>query len=114
MMETRYNISIPGELVGNYFGKLVNMFYKILPMKENAEPSLPTYLNSLMFELVGAHSLMVSIKNDSQFLTLLSILENLIIDPDCDVSIVKREVFRGISICNKLKDRYGFYKVTSL
>ena len=39
-------------------------------------------------------------------MTLISILQYLIDTPDCPVQDVKREVFRAISICNKLKSRY--------
>lgn len=110
-MKTRYDINIPDDLVGNYFNNLINLFYKILPMRENGETTLQTYMESLAFELVGAKELVETIRCDAQFLSLLSILESLISQPDCEVPVVKREVFRAISICNKIIDRYGFRRV---
>lgn len=104
-------ISIHAELVGNYFSNLINMFYKILPMRENGEETLPVYLESLAFELAGAKSLIEAVRYDAQFLSLLAILQNLIDNPDTDVAVVKREVFRAISVCNKLKTRHGFRKL---
>ena len=41
------------------------------------------------------------------FLTLLSILQYLINYPKCLVKVVKREVFRAISICKKIGARYA-------
>jgi hypothetical protein len=38
---------INSELLSNYFASLVNAFFKILPMRENGEVSLPTYMHSL-------------------------------------------------------------------
>lgn len=107
-METRCNVTIPTGLVNNYCQNLINMFYKILPMKENGEDTLNTYMDSLLFELVGAKSVMVALRNDALFLSLISILQSMIDQPDCEVQVIKREVFRAISICNKLKDRYGY------
>lgn len=107
-MNTKYDIRLPKDLVNNYCQNLVNMFYKILPMKENKEDTLQVYMESLMFELVGARSVMYALRNDSLFLSLISILQSMIDQPDCEVEVVKREVFHAISICNKLKDRYGY------
>ena len=108
-METRYDdILLPKGLVNNYCQNLINMFYKILPMKEHGEDTLNTYMDSLMFELVGAKGVMVALRNDALFLSLIAILQSMIDQPDCEVPVVKREVFRAISICNKLKDRYGY------
>ena len=107
-MKTAYDVTLPKDLVSNYCKNLVNMFYKILPMKENKEETIQTYMESLMFELVGAKGVMVALRNDALFLSLISILQNMIDQPDCEVAVIKREVFRAISICNKLSDRYGY------
>lgn len=105
---TRYDICLPKGLVNNYCQNLINMFYKILPMKENGEETLGVYMEGLMFELVGAKSVMVALRHDALYLSLLSILQGMIDQPECEVAVVKREVFSAISICNKLKDRYGY------
>lgn len=107
-MKTAYDVTLPKDLVSNYCKNLVNMFYKILPMKENKEETIQTYMESLMFELVGAKGVMVALRNDALFLSLISILQSMIDQPDCEVTVIKREVFRAISICNKLSDRYGY------
>ena len=93
-------------LVGNYFHHLVNGFFKILPMREKEEPSLSVYMESLQAELFGCGSLIDELDNDPLFLTLLSILQYLIDNKECAVSVVKREVFKAISVCGKLENKY--------
>ncbi len=94
-------------VLDNYFRSLVNLFFKILPLKESGERSLETYMRSFQAELLGCGALVEAIHGDPMFLSLVAILQYLIDTPDCEVSFVRREVFRAISICNKLKERYA-------
>lgn len=98
---------ITSDLLRNYFRNLVNQFFKILPMRENEEESLYIYMKSLQSELLGCKELLPDIRENSLYLTLLAILQYLIDNHDCTVTEVKREVFRAISICNKLKSIYA-------
>ena len=94
------------DLIRNYFKSLVNKFFKILPMRENGEPSLCVYMQSLQVELLGCQCFIEKMRTDASYLTLLSILQYLIDNPECTVREVRREVFNCISICNKLKSKY--------
>ncbi|MBQ7999758.1 MAG: hypothetical protein IJ298_00895 [Ruminococcus sp.] len=107
MVETTAGMPIEAEVLHNYFRNLVNHFFKILPIREQNEESLTTYMQSLQAELLGCKGLVSAIQNDASYLTLLSILQYLIDNPECTVREVKREVFRAISICNKLKAQYA-------
>ena len=107
MVETTAGMPIDAEVLYNYFRNLVNHFFKILPIREQNEESLTTYMQSLQAELLGCKGLVSAIQNDASYLTLLSILQYLIDNPECTVREVKREVFRAISICNKLKAQYA-------
>lgn len=91
----------------NYFQRLVDHFFKILPMKEQSESSLETYLDSLKFEITGFNKLFEETDYNASIIALLAILQNFIDHPDIDMKIVRREVFHAISICNKLKDLYA-------
>ena len=95
------------KVLSNYLHTLINLFFKILPLKESGERSLETYMKSLQAELLGCNALVEAIHDDSMFLSLASILQYLIDNPDCDVVFVRREVFRAISICNKLREKYA-------
>lgn len=91
----------------NYFQRLVDHFFKILPMKEQSEGSLTSYLDSLKFEIIGFNGLFEGTDYNASVIALLAILQNFIDNPDTDVKVVRREVFHAISICNKLKDLYA-------
>lgn len=106
MINTASGCPIDVKFLHSYFKSLVNNFFKVLPMRENKEESLQTYMRSLQIELLGCKELIDVINDDALYLTLLSILQYLIDTPECSVQEVKREVFRAISICNKLKTRY--------
>lgn len=93
------------KVLKNYFDTLINNFFKILPIKENEENTLIEYMKSLRSELIGCDSLLRGTRYDSAMLSLISILQYLI-ENDCDVATVKREVFKAISICKKLKTKY--------
>ena len=107
MLDTVTGIPVTKELLCNYFRNLVNLFFKILPIREKEEASLTTYMKSLQIELLGCKGLIVALNNDPYYLTLLAILQFLIDNPECEVHKVKCEVFRAISICNKLKAKYA-------
>ena len=95
---------LPDELILNYLSSLVNRFYKILPLKECNASTLAQYLHSLLRELAGNKSLISALDNDALYLSLLSTLQYMI-DNDCDVSIVRTEVFKSINIINKLRKK---------
>ena len=105
MAETIIGTKLDSEMVGNYFEVLVNQFFKILPMRENEEDSLPIYLESLRSELLGCNHIITELNHDPLFLSLISILQYLIDSPDITVRETKREVFKAISICNRIKAR---------
>lgn len=106
-MKTAGGYDIPAEMVGKYLGWLVNQFFKILPLKEDGEPSLNEFMRSLQVELLGHQSLMLHLKYDPLYMTLLSSLQYLIDNNrDLSVAVVKREVFKAISICKKLRKKY--------
>lgn len=107
MVETTAGMPIDTKVLSNYFRILVNHFFKILPIREQSEESLTIYMKSLQAELLGCRGLVSALEYDAAYLTLLSILQYLIDNPECTVKEVKREVFRAISICNQLKAQYA-------
>ena len=106
IINTTTEKQINPELLSNYLKSLVNRFFKILPMRENNEKSLITYMQSLQIELLGCKSFLNIINNEPDYLTILSILQYLIDNPECSVVTVKREVFRAISVCNRLRSKF--------
>ena len=109
MLATRHDRHVADELAGNYFAELVNAYFKILPIRENKENTLPVYLDSLQLEMLGCQNLIPVLQTEPSFLELLAILQALIDRPELDVKTVKREVFKAIRICKRLADQYGAY-----
>lgn len=107
MAVTRMMADLPNELLENYFHNLVNQFFKILPMKEDGEPSLEEYMKSLLLELRGCTGIMAELNHDSMFMSLIATLQYLI-DNDCETAVVKREVFKCITICKRIAKKYHF------
>lgn len=105
-IKTTIGYDLPDQLFINYIGSLVNQFFKILPIREKEEPTLHEYMRNLQIELVGNKGLIIKLKHDSQFQSLLGILQYMI-DNDCDVATTKTQVFKAINICNRLKDKYS-------
>ena len=101
---------LPHELVDAYLSRLIGQFFKILPLFEDGEPSIKEHMLSLQTEMIGCRELICSLKCDACYLSLISILQFFIDNTDVlreDLPTVKREVFKAISICNTLRERYG-------
>lgn len=107
IFETAAGVPMEPEVLRRYLSNLVNRFFKILPIRENGENSLDTYINSLQVELLGCKELILALQNDPDVLTLASILQYFIDHPECPVAMTKREVFKAISIIGKLKEKYA-------
>lgn len=107
MIPTTAGVPMDAAMLQNYFRSLINLFFKILPIWESGESSLSTYMRSLQAELLGCKELIEAIHDDPLLLTLIAILQYFIDNPDIEIAVVRREVFRAISICNKLKARYA-------
>lgn len=113
MIETAAGLPIKSEFVQSYFHALVHRFFKILPIYEENSESLPIYIDSLQLELLGCESLILALQSHPSYITLLSILQYFIDNPECGRKKVKREVFRAISICNKLSDSFSDKEVAT-
>lgn len=105
-MSLENNTANNQQLLYNYFKNLVNSFFKILPIKEEKPETLSVYMKSLQRELIGCKHLVTGMDEEPAFLSLLAILQYLIDYPECEQHEVRREVFRAISLCNKLKATY--------
>lgn len=95
------------DFIGNYFDAMIAKIFKILPMWESAEKSLPVYLDSLCAELYGSTKVFMSISADASYVTLISIVESFRGGLITELPVVRREVFHMIAICEQLRDRYG-------
>lgn len=107
MLNTSTGIQMDSKFISHYFEMLVDSFFKILPMKEDGEKTLPEYLRGLQIHMLGCKRLIDSIDHNSRYVVLLSILQYFIDNPGCEVAEVKSQVFAAIQICKKLAKKYS-------
>lgn len=87
-----------------YLNSVVNSVFKILPLYEEQNVGVKTYIESLLFELHGLEEA-VSIEHSYEYISLLSTLQsvkNEVAKSDSKKSIVKREVFKCINIIKNM------------
>jgi len=104
MIETNYE-AIPEQLFENYLNFLINKIYKILCLREEENEVPIKYMQSLQRELTGNQSLIVELKYDANFLSLLNKIEYLIYHK-MDLSDFRKDIFDSISLINKIIERY--------
>ena len=102
-MITRYSLR-------NYMRSLVDRFFKILPLWEDGEETLPEYLDSMLIELSGFRSMMFALHHDQDYVTLIAIVQYLIDNPGTSARVVKREVFRAISCLRSTVQKKDFMR----
>lgn len=105
-MMTIYGEEISREVINKRCDDLVGQFYKILPLKENASGTVSQYIESLLRELLGMQSLVVAWHDDGMYASLLGILQYFLDHPECDIGVVKSDVFKAIKIIKRLRTKY--------
>lgn len=92
------------DLFESYLDSLVGRFYKIMPMKEDNDPTLNSYLKSFNRELCGSKSLILALDNNPYFIQLIGTVQYFI-DNDINKETCATEVKKCISISKKLKKK---------
>ena len=88
-----------------YFHRLINKTYKILPMKEEHSLTLPDYIKSYLAELLGNVELVSILENEPSFLTVVNTIGYLSAN-EYDVQTCRREVFKCINILKAISKQY--------
>ena len=104
--DTSTGYTISSDMVEHYFTHLIDRFYKILPIRERGDETLPVYISGLQKEMIGCRELIHVIHDDALYLSLLSQLQFMADNPLSEVSEIRRYVFKSISICVKLRAKY--------
>lgn len=87
-----------------YLNSVVNSVFKILPLYEEQNIGVKTYIESLLFELYGLEDA-VALEHSYEYISLLSTLESVkkeVAKPDSKKTIIKREVFKCINIIKNM------------
>ena len=92
-----------------YFDTLINSVFKILPLYEERNDGIQTYIESLLFELYGLDKVF-DIKDSYEYVSVLSILESIkeeVAKENSKKKVIKREVFKCINIIKNTIKRFG-------
>lgn len=95
--------------LGVYFDSLINNVFKILPLYEEGNDGVESYIDSLIFQLEGLDSV-IKIDDSDKYLKLLTILASVkkeILKSDSKHSVVRRELFNCISVIRSLMGKLG-------
>lgn len=84
-----------------YLSSLSRKIFKILPMFEDKEPTLSTYINSLKIEMMGYMAINPEVKENECYHTALSIIGYLE-NGEYDMRLCKREVFKAKNIIDSM------------
>ena len=87
-----------------YLNSIVNSVFKVLPLYEEQNVGVTTYVESLLFELYGLQEA-VEIHHSYEYISLLSTLESVkkeMAKEDSRKATVKREVFKCINIIKNM------------
>lgn len=96
---TKYNFSIPIEIIIKEITRLTNQLWKLIPMRENNE-DWKKQLKTVIIDIAGLNEIFFS---NPLYLQLLTKLEGiLIILPDFD--IYRKTVFECISLIQEAKN----------
>jgi hypothetical protein len=96
------NNNIPISMIQNYFDRLIDKLYKILPMKESNDITLNIYLKSIQNELLGGIELIGDIDYDAKYITILNTIAFLNKN-QFDNSTCKREIFKCIRLIRDIQ-----------
>lgn len=107
IIETVIDNTLDSSFLPKYFDRMINQFFKLLPIKEKESETFVVYAKSLQAELYGSKNFIVLLNDDVCMFALIAILQYFIDTPDITVKDVRREVFHSIDICNKLKDKFS-------
>lgn len=105
MVKVNYDAINDNQFFLNYLNFLINRVYKILPISEDEPVTLKSYLDSLVLELLGSKDLILKLKKDASFLSLIATLQSLS-ENQYSHNVIRSEVFKCIDIIKKLIDRY--------
>lgn len=97
-MKKYYNIEISAEVINTDINRLINQIWKLIPMREKGE-DWQGHLNIVLEEICGLNEVL---KDELNFLILLSKMEGLKSDVCEDFMIYRKTVFRCIDLLAKV------------
>ena len=101
-MKMKYDLEMDNKSIDNFFKRIINQLYKLLPMREQGK-DWKKPLETLIEQLCGMKRLMIHYQDDL-FLTIICKMEGLfnLTDDIKDMSLYRRTIFECLSLLNSL------------
>ena len=101
-MKMKYDLEMDNKSIDNFFKRIINQLYKLLPMREQGK-DWKKPLETLIEQLCGMKRLMIHYQ-DNLFLTIICKMEGLfnLTDDTKDMSLYRRTIFECLSLLNNL------------
>lgn len=101
-MKMKYDLEMDNKSIDNFFKRIINQLYKLLPMREQGK-DWKKPLETLIEQLCGMKRLMIHYQDDL-FLTIICKMEGLfnLTNDIKDMSLYRRTIFECLSLLNSL------------
>ena len=100
MMKTKYNLDSSPEVLNKNLKRLINLIYKLLPMREEGEDWAKP-LETIIEELVGMNRLFIDLQ--PELFPVICKLEGLFsLTDEEDMQLYRRVIFECLSLLNKV------------
>lgn len=90
-------------MIHEFLNGLTGSIYKILPLKEDENPFLSEYLDSLVIQLNGAKETYHELSSSVKYIYIINIVQYFCNNP-FTVKQCKREVFKCIKYIGKIRE----------
>ena len=103
-MLLKYDIEIDNKDISTRLKQLINLIYKLLPMKEEEDENWRTLLSTIIEELAGMNRL-INEKDGDILFSLLCKLEGLFtLESQDSFFDFRRTIFECLNLMNKVKE----------
>lgn len=101
-MQIKYGVTIENGTVSNSLHRLINLTYKLLPIREEGADWVKP-LETIIEELAGMSRLVIG--HQEEYFQLMCKMEGLfILVADEDFSLYRRTIFECLNLMNNLKE----------
>lgn len=94
---------IPNSVCYNFFTRLVDKLFKIIPLKESNSDTVNSYIKDLIYELLGYNSIFEMTDCNPKVLNIVCILES-VKNEDMKHYEYRRNIFKCITIAKQLQN----------
>lgn len=101
-MLLKYNISLSEQIIKNDIRRIINLIYKLLPLREEKEDWIKP-LQTIIEELVGMKRMFIDFEEEKFFILLCKLQGLLVLTDEKDFLLYRRTIFECLSLLGEIK-----------